>query len=133
MGDAMRELKKSLTKAPVLVSLDFSASALGIELGIDASTTVGWGAVLSQYWDDGKLHPARFESGIWSESERKYDALKLEYRGLIKALKKLRVLAIRMIFYGYNGFANPRLATQPTSERPSKRDDDSMARVCTTF
>src|ERR1700689_5136373 len=76
---------------PVLVSLDFSVSALGIELGIDASTTVGWRAVLSQYREDGKLHPVRFESGIWSDTERKYDALKLECRGLIKALEKLRL------------------------------------------
>jgi hypothetical protein len=41
----MQTLKDALMKSPVLVSLDFSASALGIELGIDASTTVGWGAV----------------------------------------------------------------------------------------
>jgi RNase H-like domain found in reverse transcriptase/Integrase zinc binding domain/Reverse transcriptase (RNA-dependent DNA polymerase) len=90
MDDAMKDLKGALMKAPVLVSLDFSDSALGIELGIDASTSVGWGAVLSQFRDDGKLHPARFESGIWSDAEKKYDALKLECRGLIKALKKLR-------------------------------------------
>jgi ribonuclease HI len=89
-ANAMRMLKGSLMTAPVLVSLDFSAAALGIELGIDASTTVGWGAVLSQYREDGKLHPARYESGVWSDTERKYDALKLECRGLIKALKKLR-------------------------------------------
>jgi ribonuclease HI len=89
-ADAMVRLKEMLMKSPVLVSLDFSAAALGIELGIDASTSVGWGAVLSQYRDDGKLHPARYESGVWSTAERKYDALKLECRGLIKALKKLR-------------------------------------------
>ena len=89
-ADAMRILKKSLIESPLLVSLDFSNSALGIELGIDASTTVGWGAVLSQYRDDGKLHPARYESGVWTDAEKKYDALKLECRGLIKALKKLR-------------------------------------------
>jgi hypothetical protein len=88
--NAMVTLKEQLMSPPVLVSLDFSSSALGIELGIDASTTVGWGAVLSQYRDDGELHPARFESGIWSDAERKYNALRLECRGLIKALKKLR-------------------------------------------
>jgi hypothetical protein len=33
---------------------------------------------------------ARFESGIWSSAERKYDAVKLECRGLLKALKKFR-------------------------------------------
>jgi RNase H-like domain found in reverse transcriptase/Integrase zinc binding domain len=89
-AEAMKILKAELMKWPVLVSLDFSAAALGIELGIDASTSVGWGGVLSQYRDDGKLHPVRFESGVWSDAEKKYDALKLECRGLIKALKKLR-------------------------------------------
>ena len=34
--------------------------------------------------------PARYESGIWSDPEKKYDALKLECRGLLKALKKFR-------------------------------------------
>jgi len=86
---AMTELKMALTRAPVLITLDCSENALGIELGIDASTTIGWGAVLSQYKDDGKAHPARYESGIWSDQEKKYDALKLECRRLIKALKKL--------------------------------------------
>ena len=89
-GDAMVKLKDALSNAPVLVSLDFSPSALGIELDIDASTTIGWGAILCQWQEDGNRHPARFESGIWSDAEKKYDALKLECRGLIKALKKLR-------------------------------------------
>jgi len=59
-----------------------------IVLQVDASTTIGWRAILSQFQTDGRLHPARFESGIWSETERKYDAVKLECRGLLKALKK---------------------------------------------
>ena len=46
--------------------------------------------MLSQLQSDGTIHPARFESGIWSDAERKYDALKLECRGLLKSLKKLR-------------------------------------------
>ena len=46
--------------------------------------------MLSQQQDDGQLHPARYESGIWSDAERKYDALKLECRELLKALKKFR-------------------------------------------
>ena len=88
--DAMDELKRRLTQAPVLVSLDFSPSALGIILNVDASTTVGWGAVLSQVQSDGNPRPARFESGIWSSAELKYDAVKLKCRGLLKALKKFR-------------------------------------------
>jgi len=38
-----------------------------------------------------KRHSARFESGVWNEAEKKYDGGKLECRGLLKALKKLRV------------------------------------------
>ena len=49
-----------------------------------------WGGVLSQFQDDRKSHPARFESGILSDVERKYDAVKLEWRGLLKSLKKFR-------------------------------------------
>jgi len=39
----------------------------------------------------GKRHPARFEWGIWTEAEKKYDAGKLACRGLLKALMKLRM------------------------------------------
>jgi RNase H-like domain found in reverse transcriptase len=46
--NAMDELKRRLTTAPILISLDFSPSALIIILNVDASTTIGWGAVLSQ-------------------------------------------------------------------------------------
>jgi hypothetical protein len=87
---AMDALKERLTEAPVLVSLDFSPSALPIILHSDASTTIGWGAILSQKQADGTVRPARFESGIWSDAEKKYDAVKLECRGLLKALKKFR-------------------------------------------
>jgi len=41
---------------------------------------------------------ARFESGIWREAEKKYDAGKLECHRLLKALKKLRVYLYGVIF-----------------------------------
>jgi ribonuclease HI len=86
----MDELKRQLMTAPILISLDFSPSALDILLNIDPSTMIGWGGVLSQLQSDGTIQPARFESGLWSEAEKKYDAVKLECRGLLKALKKFR-------------------------------------------
>ena len=52
--------------------------------------TIGWDGTLSQLQSDGTIRPARFESGIWNSVERKYDAIKLECRGLLKALKKFR-------------------------------------------
>jgi hypothetical protein len=87
---SMEKLKQSLTVAPILITLDFGPSAGMIYLIVDASTTVGWGAILEQLQSDGKRKPARYESGVWNDSERKYDAVKLECRGLLKALKKLR-------------------------------------------
>jgi len=75
---AMNQLKTSITTAPVLVKLDFSPNVLPIVLNVDASTTVRWGAVLSQIQTEGCAKPSQFESGIWNGAELKYDALKLE-------------------------------------------------------
>ena len=86
---AMDLMKRKLTEAPVLVTLDFSEGAGRIYLMVDAST-IGWGGALEQVTGDGLRRPARFESGVWSDAERKYDAVRLECRGLMKALKKLR-------------------------------------------
>ena len=86
--DAMRHLKTVLTTAPALVTLDYSSEAGSIILAVDASLT-GWGAVLMQMIDK-KRHPVRYESGLWTDAEAKYDAGKRECRGLLKALKKLR-------------------------------------------
>jgi len=95
---AMDALKQAITSALVLVTLDFSTAALSIFLNVDASTTIGWGAVLSQQQSDGSIRPARFESGIWSDVKRKYDTLRLECRGLLKSLKKLRFWLYRRYF-----------------------------------
>ena len=81
---AMDELKRRITTTPVLISLDFSPSALAIILNVDASTKIGWSGTLSQLQSDGTIRPARFESGVWNEVERKYDEVKLEFRGLLK-------------------------------------------------
>jgi len=37
-----------------------------------------------------KRHPVRYESGLWNPQERQYDAGKREYRGVLRALKKMR-------------------------------------------
>ena len=87
---AMFDLKEALTTAPALVSIDYSADAGKVVLAVDASLD-GWGAVLQQLERDSKKrHPVRYESGIWSNAEAKYDALKRETRGLLKALKKFK-------------------------------------------
>lgn len=81
-------LKLALTTPPALVILDYSEGAGDIILTVDASLE-GWGGVLMQQIQ-GKRHPSRYESGIWSSAEKKYDATKREYRGVLKALKKVR-------------------------------------------
>jgi transposase InsO family protein len=87
--NAMDSLKLSLSSPPTLVPLDFSPSASPIVLTTDAST-IGWGAILQQAHNDELLHPARYDSGVWNDAEKKYDPVKLECRGLLKALKKFR-------------------------------------------
>ena len=88
--DSMDSLKLALTTAPALRSIDYSALAGAIILAVDSSLT-GWGAVLMQIdKETGKRHPSRYESGLWTEQEARYDAGKRECRGLMKALKKVR-------------------------------------------
>ena len=95
--EAMDVLKKSLTEAPALKPIDYQS--LGqIVLSVDSSLH-GWGAILQQEEvDTKKRHSARYESGRWASSEKKYDSAKLEYRGLLKAQKKFRYYVYEVKF-----------------------------------
>ena len=86
--EAMDLLKLALTTFPALVSLDYLEGAGEIILTVDTSLE-GWGGVLMQLVQ-GKRHPSRYESGIWSCAEKKYNATKRECRNVLKALKKVR-------------------------------------------
>ena len=81
--------KEALTNAPALATLHYADDAGEIILAVDASEE-GWGAILQQV-KDGKRHLVRYESGVWSEPEKKYNAGKRECRALLRALKKLKV------------------------------------------
>jgi len=95
--EAMDELKRALTTAPALKPIDYHATGT-IFLSVDSSN-IEWGAILQQEEDSTKkCHPTRFESGVWNEAEKKYDGEKLECRGLLKALKKLRVYLYEVRF-----------------------------------
>src|SRR5258706_3818075 len=87
---AMDDLKDALTHAPALKPIDYKADGK-IILSIDSSQ-LGWGAILQQEEKLGskKRHLAWYENGLWSITEKKYDSRKLECRGLLRALKKLR-------------------------------------------
>ena len=90
---AMEELKSALISPPALrpiVYVPEGDEGIGrIVLGVDASL-VGYGAILQQEDERGKRHPARYESGLWTETERRYDAGKLECRALLRSIKKFR-------------------------------------------
>ena len=75
--------------ALVLIKINYSTKVGEIVVGVDASLE-GYGGYLGQKdIKSGKVRPARYESGIWSQAERKYDATKRECRGVLKILKKL--------------------------------------------
>ena len=87
--EAMEVLKEALTTAPALMPISYEPGAGVIIAAFDASGA-GWGAVLMQEDDQKRRHPSRYESGVWSASERNYDAGKRECKGLLKGLKKFR-------------------------------------------
>lgn len=87
---AMLMLQHMVTTAPVLAPLLFGVPGYGqVYLMTDASLE-GWGAVIEQVGPDKKRHPCRFESGIWSNAEKRYDATKRELRGLLNAMIRFK-------------------------------------------
>lgn len=86
---AMEHLKAALTTAPALVSIDYTEPIRKIILAVDGSKK-GWGAVIMQLDPNGHRHPVRFESGVWSTTERNWDSSKHECKALLLALKKFR-------------------------------------------
>src|SRR5437588_9899901 len=87
----MERVKAALVSAPALKTLCYSPeedSFVGrIVLGVDACG-LGFGAILQQEDWDGKRHPVRYESGLWTPAESRYDVVKLECHGLLWAVKK---------------------------------------------
>jgi hypothetical protein len=83
----MSALKTALTSALALVKIIYDGGE--IILAVDASLN-GWGVVLMQLDALGKRHPSRYESGLWNQAERNYDATKRECRVVLKALRKVR-------------------------------------------
>lgn len=66
--------KLALITLLALVSLDYNERASDIILAVDASFE-GWGGVLIQLVQ-GKRHLSRYESGIWSSVEKRYNTTK---------------------------------------------------------
>jgi hypothetical protein len=86
---SMDTLKTALCSTPALVSISYEEPLRAIILAVDGSKK-GWGAVLMQLGLNNNRHPIRYESGVWSESERSWDSSKHECKALLLALKKFR-------------------------------------------
>ena len=107
----MDMLKEALTNAPALATIDYAENAGEIILAVDASSE-DWGTILQQVdngkkdgtnstdsgKNKGKRHSIRYESGLWTGDEKKYDAGKWECRALLWALKKLQIWLYGMHF-----------------------------------
>ena len=88
---AMEKLKTALSSAPALKRLVYTLEddgfMGGIVHGVDACG-LGFGAIQQQEDRESRLHPVRYESGLWTPAQTRYDVVKLECRGLLRALKK---------------------------------------------
>jgi len=91
--NVMDKLKGALVSPPVLQPIVYPAEPGKergkIGLGVDASL-LGFGAILKREDEKGHWHPARYESGLWTEAERNYDAGKLEFRAVLRTVKTVR-------------------------------------------
>ncbi|GFW21690.1 retrovirus-related Pol polyprotein from transposon 17.6 [Trichonephila clavipes] len=84
--EAFERFKKLLTESPVLSIFQQGRTT---ELHTDASQQ-GYGAVLLQEAEDGKLHPVQYMSQKTTPAEEKYSSYELEVLAVVNALKKFR-------------------------------------------
>ena len=73
----------------MLIKIDYSTKAKEIIIGVDASLKGYRGYLGQKDIKSRKVRPIYYKSGIWSQAERKYNAIKQEYKGVLKILKKL--------------------------------------------
>ena len=86
----MQKLQGIIVTTPVLAPLVFNNPRYELIFLMTDASIFGWGGVIKQIGPDSKRHPCRFESGIWSDVEKRYDAIKRELRGLLFLLKRFR-------------------------------------------
>ncbi|GFY47675.1 transposon Tf2-9 polyprotein [Trichonephila inaurata madagascariensis] len=84
--EAFEKLQKLLTESSVLSIFQQGKTT---ELHTDASQQ-GYGAVLLQEAEDGKLHPVQYMSQKTTPAEEKYSSYELEVLAVVNALKKFR-------------------------------------------
>lgn len=96
-AQAMKSLKLALCSPPALVSIDYTLPLRKIVLAVDGSM-IGWGAVIMQEDTKGRRHPIRFESGVWSKPEQKWESNKHECKALLLAIRKFRAYLYNVHF-----------------------------------
>jgi hypothetical protein len=83
-GEALRKLKRTLTRQPVLRGIDPSKP---FRIHVDACRTGrGIGAVLLQQDDEGRWHPVAYWSLKLTDTERNYSATDLECKAMHDAI-----------------------------------------------
>ncbi|GFW29645.1 retrovirus-related Pol polyprotein from transposon 17.6 [Trichonephila clavipes] len=92
--EAFEKLKKIMTEGPILHLYKYGRKT---ELHTDACKQ-GYGAILLQEAEDGKLHPVYYMSKKTNTAEEKYDSYELEVLAIINALKKFRVYLLGQHF-----------------------------------
>lgn len=81
------DLKRKLTIPPIL---QLYQQGRRTELHVDASKH-GFGSILFQETDDGKLHPVYYMSKKTTPSQENFTSYELEVLAIIKSLKKFRI------------------------------------------
>ncbi|GFS64714.1 transposon Tf2-11 polyprotein [Trichonephila clavipes] len=92
--EAFEALKKIMSEGPILHLYKYGRKT---ELHTDAYKQ-GYGAILLQEAEDGKLHPVYYMSKKANTAEEKYDSYELEVLAIINALKKFRVYLLGQHF-----------------------------------
>jgi hypothetical protein len=92
----MVRLKKVFISPPALVAIDYSENAGDIILAVDSSFK-NWGAVLVQMVEKRRAF-SRYESGMWSDVEQRYDVTKRECREVLKAFKRTKAWLYGVFF-----------------------------------
>ncbi|GFX87152.1 retrovirus-related Pol polyprotein from transposon 297 [Trichonephila clavipes] len=92
--EAFEKLKKIMSEGPILHLYKYGRKT---ELHTDACKQ-GFGAILLQEAEDGKLHPVYYMSKKTNTAEEKYDSYELEVLAIINALKKFRVYLLGQPF-----------------------------------
>ena len=97
----MEKLKTAVSSAPALKRLVYSPENEGfvgrIILGVDACG-LGFGAILQLEAQESWRHPLRYESGLWTLAETRYDGVKVECRGLLCTLKQFHYYLYGVLF-----------------------------------